>query len=838
NTVDSMFLAYWSDTDLGNGNDDFSGCDTALSLGYTYNGDPFDETYGVPPADGYDFFQGPIVRGDPADSAIFDFQYRYGYKNLPMTAFTFYINGSAVYTDPTLGSPVGATQMYRYMNGLVGNTGQPFIDPLTGQPTKFCLAGDPLTGKGWLDGIVAQPGDRRMLMSSGPFTMAPGDTQEIVVAILIAQGSDRLSSVAVLKFYDKVAQQAYDNFFSLPTPPPAPHVRAIELDKKVVLDWGEDVAAVAATEHFSGKGFSFEGYNVYQMPSPSASREESKLLATYDKKDGVLKVWDYVFDAATGTIIQKPVQFGNDYGIQRSFVLDRDYLTDRALVNGTKYYVAVTSYAYNPDPNAVPNNLENPLQSQVLTVVPHSPNPGVAYYNAPGDTLKVTHSSGISDGQVNPIVVDPSALTGHQYKVTFDTVTVAVVSDHDTTFEQRTKWVLTDVTTGQVVFTSFNQSGGLGVIGSDNYYPMINGMLVEVLGPPPGMKDWEIPSGARRWTWANAAFGFEGFGGAIGWASPYNVFTTGGPNTAVPADKVTNVLIKFASTDTDGNLLDPNDPNASYAYRYGRLFANPPAKPEFAPYIKNKQGGYSFQDYTKSMPFAAYNVDVSPPQRLAVGYLENNAPKGMVDGKYWPPSYDAGDNIASNGPREWFFIFNAPYTDQTPDPALEQNILTNPLPVMWWGTPCRRGNVAFSSNDEFLIIANHVNSVNDVFTFTATAPTVGDVNLAKAEVEKINVWPNPYFGFNTQELNKYQRFVTFNHLPQRATIRIYTLAGIPVRTIEKNDRSQFATWDLLNSNKLPVASGMYIIYIDMPDLGKTKVLKLGVIMEAQFLDRI
>jgi len=299
---------------------------------------------------------------------------------------------------------------------------------------------------------------------------------------------------------------------------------------------------------------------------------------------------------------------------------------------------------------------------------------------------------------------------------------------------------------------------------------------------------------------------------------------------------IVNTLIKFADTDANGNLRYQGDPNASFGYRYLENAHLPPARPEFVPFIKDSSASFAYQDFTKSVPFAAYDVEANPPQRLAIGYLENNAPNGMVDGKYWPPSYDAGDNIASSGPREWFFIFKVPYSE-TPDPALEKNILTNNLPVMWFGTPARR-SLAFSSHDQFLIIANHANSVNDVFTFSATAPTVGDLHVARAEVEKINVWPNPYFGFNTEELNRYQRFVTFNHLPQRATIRIYTLAGIPVRTIEKNDPSQFARWDLLNHNRFPVASGMYIIYIDMPDLGKTKVLKLAVIMEAQFLDRI
>jgi hypothetical protein len=113
----------------------------------------------------------------------------------------------------------------------------------------------------------------------------------------------------------------------------------------------------------------------------------------------------------------------------------------------------------------------------------------------------------------------------------------------------------------------------------------------------------------------------------------------------------------------------------------------------------------------------------------------------------------------------------------------------------------------------------------------------GDINLAKQQVAKVNVFPNPYFGANAYEDNKYQRFVTFTHLPKKATVRIFNLAGTLVNKLIKNDDSQFFNWNLRNQSGLPVASGMYIIYIDMDNLG-TKILKLGVVMEAQFLDRI
>lgn len=141
-----------------------------------------------------------------------------------------------------------------------------------------------------------------------------------------------------------------------------------------------------------------------------------------------------------------------------------------------------------------------------------------------------------------------------------------------------------------------------------------------------------------------------------------------------------------------------------------------------------------------------------------------------------------------------------------------------------------------SGTDQMFIYPNHVFGATDQFAFTT--PSVGyDLNKAKDDVELINVFPNPYYGVNPQELTKYNRWVTFSHLPAKATIRIFNLAGQLVRTITKDDASaQFQRWDLQNENNLPVGSGLYIVHIDMPDLGKTKILKVAIIQEKQILD--
>jgi hypothetical protein len=118
-----------------------------------------------------------------------------------MSAFVFSVNGSSIYVDPAQGAN-GDVQWYRVMKGLTALSGAEYIDPITSLPTKFTLSGDPVRGTGWIDGTNGLiPGDRRICMVTGPFTMAPGDTQELVVAHLAGMGSDRLFSLSTLRYY-------------------------------------------------------------------------------------------------------------------------------------------------------------------------------------------------------------------------------------------------------------------------------------------------------------------------------------------------------------------------------------------------------------------------------------------------------------------------------------------------------------------------------------------------------------------------------------------------------------------------------------------------------------
>ncbi len=354
-TLDSMYCAQWSDPDLGSFADDLCGCDTTLSMGYIYNGNAIDSDFrefNLPvPAAGYDFLAGPAV-ASPGDKAVFNFKYRDGFKNLGMSSFSYFSAGSPI-SDPP-GTYVGARRWYRMLQGYapvdVERQFYPFPPGLTSN--RYPLSGDPVRRTGFIDGLGTTysfaPGDRRINLSTGPFTLAPADTQEIVVAFVAGLGSDRLSSISVMKFNDRFAQNTFNALFQVPKPPAAPNVKVAELDGQIILEWGSDLARVAETETIVNQpgDYEFEGYNVYQFPKRSSSLAEAKRIAVFDLPDDPTVVLDEQFDNTSGQILFKPVQFGANSGITRYFKFNRDYILDfDKIYNGQEYYLGVTAYS-------------------------------------------------------------------------------------------------------------------------------------------------------------------------------------------------------------------------------------------------------------------------------------------------------------------------------------------------------------------------------------------------------------------------------------------------------------------------------------------------------------
>ncbi len=483
----NVYIGMWSDIDLGDGNDDLPGCDTTLSLGYVYNGDNDDvgtTGYGTkPPAVGFDFFQGPIVPGAPTDSALVSEKWRYGYRNLPATAFVVYCNSTfPQLVDPPDGDPDYALQAYDYLKGKAGTIHQYVINKVTGDTVRFFFSGDPVTNTGDLPGGFATwglgtfaPQDVRVMLASGPFTLAQGDTQEIVGSIILAQGADRLNSVTLLKGSDQIAQNAFNDNFNVPGAPPLPDVTVTELPNELIFEWQEKSEI---TEAYDFRGNRFEGYNFYQGESTNGPW---KKIATYDIINGVTMIEDMVMNQDASKTYLQPVQFGTDSGIKRSITLAQDAILSTPLVNGKPYYYALTTYSYNPDPNAlilgVPVSLESAKDAIVAT--PQGAAIGSEVPTASGQVL--AHSRSLDDAVV-PEILNPAALNGASYSV--------VLNGVDTTV---TSWSVVRSRGGVVDTAIANSTDFTGSSSS----PIVDGVQVRVSRPVPGVRRDAQPAPAR-----------------------------------------------------------------------------------------------------------------------------------------------------------------------------------------------------------------------------------------------------------------------------------------------------------------------------------------------------
>jgi PKD domain-containing protein len=213
--ISDAYFSLWSDPDLGNASDDLAGCDPALGLGYVYNANNTDALYGSsPPAVGFILLQGPIVAHGAA------------YDTLGVTAFRGYRSGQ----DPQ------GTERYAQMRGLE-NDGSPMHDQDNpGFPvTTFEFSGDPVQGTGWLDTVS---GDKRIVLSSGPYGLGPGETQDIWAAVLMGQGTNRLSSITALRNVAAVARAAYRQSFLLAVEAGAPGHEFVNEGNALTFDVG------------------------------------------------------------------------------------------------------------------------------------------------------------------------------------------------------------------------------------------------------------------------------------------------------------------------------------------------------------------------------------------------------------------------------------------------------------------------------------------------------------------------------------------------------------------------------------------------------------------------
>jgi len=102
--------------------------------------------------------------------------------------------------------------------------------------------------------------------------------------------------------------------------------------------------------------------------------------------------------------------------------------------------------------------------------------------------------------------------------------------------------------------------------------------------------------------------------------------------------------------------------------------------------------------------------------------------------------------------------------------------------------------------------------------------------LAKV-LDIINVVPNPYRAYSEYERNRLDSRVKITNLPEKCTIKIFSMNGKLVKTFKKDSPVTYQDWLLTNHKGIKVASGVYLIHVSVPDIGDV-VIKSFVVMRA------
>ena len=122
-------------------------------------------------------------------------------------------------------------------------------------------------------------------------------------------------------------------------------------------------------------------------------------------------------------------------------------------------------------------------------------------------------------------------------------------------------------------------------------------------------------------------------------------------------------------------------------------------------------------------------------------------------------------------------------------------------------------------------------------------PEEGVAEVADSALDLINVVPNPYYAFSTYETSQLDNRVKITNLPNECTVTIFSIDGKLIRQykraidtnidIAKGNTTEFVNldnsldWDLKNVKGIPIASGLYLIHIEAPDIGERTIKWFG-----------
>ncbi len=669
---------------------------------------------------------------------------------------------------------------------------------------------------------ITQDEDIVFIFGSGYISLAPGETKRISMSFLFGENLNDLLVTA------ETVQDIYNKNYRFFKPPTLPKVAAVPEDKKVTLYW--DASSEESVDPITGKDF--EGYVIYRSTRPdfadiqvitdghasSFLYEPLRDLAGFEAKFDLNNEWrGYHPVAYQGRGLH--YYLGDNTGLIHSFVDSNN------VINGQTYYYAVVAYDHGDSLGIPPSETTkkitvDPITGQTIfddNTVMVIPGPRASGYNEPEiSNIDIQQTNGTGNGDVDFQILNDLEIKDETYTLTFsDSLVVG-----DSLVAGKNYSIRGEKSVTESFFLFDTKFANL----SKQF--IINDETIEV-------KD----------------------------------------NNGVIYQKDVDYIIDYnqGKIRRDSSSTMPNNSEFIITYHYYSVYQsqalhNEDSNPVFDG-ILLKVTDYNILEYDpENSSWIGGDVEISFSAQLSTIGAANRK-------VLYPADYD----ITFSDQNEFTAIKNVTGTGFINIPVnfkVEDVTSGVPQPIIVFLNEKEKNDSAFTRGDGIILFKPGSSGVNtDTLTWEITISKVtagdsvypgsgdvlristkrpfnkqdvfsletnaGEINqqAGASLLDNIYVVPNPYVGTSVLEpdnklpsQNRGERRIYFENLPMECTIRVYTLSGELVTTLEHNEGVDNGReyWNLLNRDGFSVAYGIYIAHIEAPNIGE-KLIKFALI---------
>lgn len=691
---------------------------------------------------------------------------------------------------------------------------------------------------------AGQDGD--FFYGSGYFPLLAGATERFSLALVYGggKGGGVTEDIADLLKNKQTVQKIYDSNYQFPQPPDKPTLTVVPGDRQVTLYW--DRRAEKTVDPVL-KYNDFEGYKIYRSTDPdfsdifditdaSGSPQAYRPLIQFDLNNsisGYFRADNELFQGAGGLSFY----LGGNTGLLHSYV-------DRNLDNGRRYYYAVVAYDRGDELIGIfPSENTKIIRVQSSGIVDSDintavvvPNAKVAGYTRPKDALPLTPVSQVGTGGMQYRVVDETKLTGHTYEISFtDTQMDGIDNDGNGLTDAADSTEYRRLTSGYTVYdqsaftenfiaadTSIVRLSRAHLRASTIAVRDANGAVVSAAayhidttrGEIRGAATGSLPTGGRYTITANYHPVFR---------SPY---IAGSP---------------FESEDKDADIFDGLQLSFQNQWNTAIVDSLSGWRGQVA-YI------YNFVPLMISDPFSGMDfVGYARPADYRVEFYGSDVDTSYADPNLYPIATPVNFRVYNITEQKYVkFIFVDNNFDQKLGPIeelvlLEQNAdgrLGYTWDLFFINKPSDPGGTVYNlgAGDTLILRTSKPFRSEDRYTLV-TELAKADETLAREDLSKVRVVPNPYIAASTLEpplppnvtVGRIRK-VDFTRLPAKSRIHIYTSRGDHVVSLAHDGDIENGTvsWNLKSKENLDVAFGVYFYVVESEagnQTGKLAIIK-------------